>query len=253
VSLHVERAGSGPDLVLLHGWGLHSGAWSESMRRLSASFRVHALDLPGHGLSATTHATSFDAAVDAVAEAMPHEAIVCGWSLGGLFAQRLASDYPERVRALALVGATPCFVAREGWPAAMKASTFGEFEADLATDMEATLARFVRLAALNGTEARAAIRLLSHQLAERGTPSAGGLACALGWLRDTDLRDDARRLAQPAVVIHGRHDALAPIDAGRWLAGALPAARMVELDDCAHLPFLTHRDAFVGALESLGG
>lgn len=253
MSLHVERAGNGPDLVLLHGWGLHSGAWGESMRELCASFRVHALDLPGHGLSAATQATSFDAAVEAVAEAMPRDAIVCGWSLGGLFAQRLARDHPERVRALALVGTTPCFVARDGWRAAMKASTFGGFEAGLATDMEATLARFVRLAALNGAEARAAIRMLSHQLAERGPPNAGGLACALGWLRDTDLRNDAQNLAQPAVVIHGCRDALAPIDAARWLAGSLPDARMVELDDCAHLPFLSHPDAFVGALESLDG
>lgn len=253
MSLHVERAGSGPDLVLLHGWGLHSGAWDESSRQLCARFRVHALDLPGHGLSATTRAMSFDAAVEAVAAAMPRDAIVCGWSLGGLFAQRLARDHPARVRALALAGATPCFVARDGWPAAMKASTFGEFEAGLATDMEATLARFVRLAALNGAEARAAIRLLSQRLAERGPPNAGGLARALGWLRDTDLRQDAHSLRQPAVVIHGRRDALAPIDAGRWLAAALPNARLVELDDGAHLPFLSHREAFVGALESLDG
>jgi pimeloyl-ACP methyl ester carboxylesterase len=33
----------------------------------------------------------------------------------------------------------------------------------------------------------------------------------------------------------------------------LPDARLVELDDCAHLPFLTHRDAFVRALQSLHG
>ena len=84
-------------------------------------------------------------------------------------------------------------------------------------------------------------------------PDGEGLSCALRWLRDTDLREDARRLELPTVVIHGRGDTLAPIDAGRWLATALPDARLVELDDCAHLPFLTHRDAFVRALQSLHG
>jgi pimeloyl-[acyl-carrier protein] methyl ester esterase len=253
VSLHVDLTGSGPDLVLLHGWGLHSGAWDQSVEALCRRFRVHAVDLPGHGMSAAAPAASFDAAVEAVADAMPRGALVCGWSLGGLFAQRLARDYPERVRALALVGATPCFVERDGWPAAMKASTFGEFEAGLAADMEATLGRFVRLAALNGAEARAAIRILSRQLGARGTPDSRVLADALGWLRDADLRDDARRLAQPAIVIHGRGDALAPVDAGRWLAAALPNARLLELVGCAHLPFITHRDAFVRGLESLRG
>lgn len=253
MSLHVDRTGSGPDLVLLHGWGLHSGAWDGAIHLLSGCFRVHALDLPGHGRSAASHAATFDDAVGAVAAAMPRDGVVCGWSLGGLFAQRLARDHPERVRALALVGATPCFVERDGWSAAMAPGTFGEFEAGLQRDVKGTLERFVRLAALNGADARAAIRLLSQRLAERGAPDAVGLARALGWLRDTDLRDDARSLAQPAVVIHGRSDALAPVDAGRWLAGSLPNARMVELDGCAHVPFLTHRDAFVRALESLHG
>jgi pimeloyl-[acyl-carrier protein] methyl ester esterase len=253
VSLHVDRSGSGADLVLLHGWGLHSGAWGEAAPLLARRFRVHAVDLPGHGLSAAMPGASFAQAAEAVAEAIPVGAILCGWSLGGLFAQRLAREHPERIRALALVGATPCFVERDGWPAAMKASTFGEFESGLASDLDSTLARFVRLAALNGTGARAAIRTLAGRLGERGAPNGEGLAGALRWLRDTDLRDDARRLAAPTLVIHGSADALAPIDAGRWLASALPNARLVELEGCAHLPFLTHRDAFVQALEPLHG
>lgn len=253
MSLHVDRTGSGPDLVLLHGWGLHSGAWGEVAPLLAQRFRVHAVDLPGHGLSATMPGASFDEAAQAVAEALPRDAIVCGWSLGGLFAQRIARLDPGRVRALALVGATPCFVERDGWSAAMKASTFGEFESGLATDLDATLARFVRLAALNGSGARAAIRALAAPLGKRGTPDGAGLSSALGWLRDTDLRDDARRLEQAAVVIHGRGDSLAPIEAGRWLAAALRNARLVELEDCSHLPFLSHRGAFVQALESLNG
>ena len=253
MSLHVDRSGSGADLVLLHGWGLHSGAWDEVAPLLARRFRVHAIDLPGHGHSAAMPGASFEEAAEAVAEAIPVGAILCGWSLGGLFAQRIARSRPERAGALALVGATPCFVERHSWPAGMKASTFGEFESGLATDLDATLARFVRLAALNGSGARAAIRTLAECLEERGPPNADGLSCALGWLRDTDLREDARGLEQPAVVIHGKRDALAPIDAGRWLGRALPHARLVELDDCAHVPVLTPRDAFVHALKSLHG
>ena len=49
--LHVERLGSGPDLVLLHGWALHGGAWAPVAKRLAPRFRVHVVDLPGHGLS----------------------------------------------------------------------------------------------------------------------------------------------------------------------------------------------------------
>lgn len=253
MSLHVDRSGSGADLVLLHGWGLHSGAWGDVVPQLAGRFRVHAVDLPGHGLSPTMPGASFDEAAQAVAEALPRDAIVCGWSLGGLFAQRIARHHPARVRALALVGATPCFVERRDWPTAMKASTFHEFESGLAVDPDGTLARFVRLAALHGTDARAAIRALAGRLGKRGVPSGAGLSGALGWLRDTDLREEAGRLEAPTLVIHGSADALAPLAAGRWLAGALRDARLLELEGCAHLPFLTHREAFVRALESLHG
>jgi pimeloyl-ACP methyl ester carboxylesterase len=45
---------------------------------------------------------------------------------------------------------------------------------------------------------------------------------------------------------------LAPIAAGRWLAAQLPAARLVEFADAAHLPFFTHPDAFADALIAHG-
>ena len=69
MSLHVDRSGSGADLVLLHGWGLHSGAWDEVAPLLARRFRVHAIDLPGHGLSAAMPGASFEEAAEAVAEA----------------------------------------------------------------------------------------------------------------------------------------------------------------------------------------
>src|SRR5712671_4767 len=50
--LHVESTGEGPELVLLHGWAMHSGFWGALMPRLAQRFRVHAVDLPGHGYSA---------------------------------------------------------------------------------------------------------------------------------------------------------------------------------------------------------
>jgi pimeloyl-[acyl-carrier protein] methyl ester esterase len=51
MALHVETFGSGPDLVLLHGWGMHGGVWGDFALRLAEHHRVHAIDLPGHGYS----------------------------------------------------------------------------------------------------------------------------------------------------------------------------------------------------------
>ena len=51
MSLHVEVSGHGAPLVMLHGWGMHGGAWGDVVARLAQSFTVHNVDLPGHGFS----------------------------------------------------------------------------------------------------------------------------------------------------------------------------------------------------------
>ena len=248
--LHAERTGQGPDLVLLHGWAMHAGAFDEVVPALARRFTVHAPDLPGHGRSAGCLARDFGAAVDAVAAVVPPGALLCGWSLGGLLAQALARRRPHR---LALVASTPCFVRRDGWPHGMSCATLDEFARGLEADAPGTLARFVRLNALQGTASREAIRAFTARLQARGAPSLEGLRAGLAWLRDVDLREEAGRLAAPALVLHGARDQIAPVGAARWMASALPCARLVELDDAAHLPFFTHRERFVAELEALHG
>lgn len=253
MSLHVESTGRGPDLVLLHGWGLHSGAWDEVLPALARMARVHAIDLPGHGRSSAVAPTTLDAAALAVAKLTPAGATICGWSLGGLVAQRLAQLDPERACRLVLVASTPCFVARADWPHAMSAETLAAFAHGLSANRDATLASFVRLNALHGAHSRDAIRAFTARLAARSQPSTEALATTLGWLRDTDLRADTTRLALPTLVVHGTRDALAPIAAGRWLAQHVKGAQLHELSDAAHLPFFSHRDDFVTALGAFVG
>ena len=250
--LHVETTGNAPGhLVLLHGWGMHGGAWDEVVPALATRFTVHVVDLPGHGHSSAVHAEAFDDAVDLVAQAVPSRSLVCGWSLGGLLAQRLAALRPGALRALALVSSTPCFVQRRDWPHAMSAATVADFAEGLASDRDATLARFVRLNALNGAATREAVRAFTQRLQARGAPSGRALSTALGWLRDVDQRAGAARIHVPVVLVHGARDQLAPIGAARWLAAALPNARLEEIGDAAHLPFFTHREAFTAALDTL--
>lgn len=253
MNLHVESHGAGPCLVLLHGWGLHSGAFAEAIPELAARFRVVAIDLPGHGKSAAVSAGAFDAAVDLVAGHVPAPSAVCGWSLGGLLAQALAHRHPGRVRQLILASSTPCFVERPGWPHGMKTATLESFAQGLAGNREATLASFVRLNALHGAHGRDAIRAFTGRLFERGSPDAASLMASLGWLRDADLRAQTAALRVATLVIHGSRDGIAPVAAGHWLANHVRGAALVELADAAHLPFFTHRRAFLDALESFVG
>ena len=248
-----ERASRVRDLVLLHGWGLHAGVWDEIAAGLAPRFRVYAIDLPGHGNSHDPAPPAFEDAADLVATAIPEGAFVCGWSLGGLVAQHLAVTRPGHIAKLVLVSSTPCFVARPGWDTAMLPSTLETFASDLLRDRERTLRDFVQLNARHGSHERATVRALWQRLLQRPAPELPALQASLGWLRDTDLRGVAPRIAMPTLVVHGTRDALAPIATGHWLARTLPHAELVEIEDAAHLPFFTHRERFVAALEHFLG
>ena len=251
MTLHADVAGRGPDLVLLHGWGLHSGVWDEVLPELTRRARVHTVDLPGHGHSARRVAASFDEAVDAVAALTPPGATLCGWSLGGLVAQRLAQRHPDRVARLALVASTPCFAKRPDWRHGMADATLDTFAAALAHDRDALLKRFVALNAMHGPHGRDAVRAFTGRLLARGAPSDAGLAESLRWLREVDLRKQTSGLKLPALVMHGARDMLAPVGAGRWLGEHVAGARYTEHPDAGHLLFFSHRESFVQALGAL--
>ncbi|HEY1034206.1 MAG TPA: alpha/beta fold hydrolase, partial [Pseudoxanthomonas sp.] len=84
--MHIETTGSGPSLVLLHGWALHGGVFAPLVQRLSDRYTLHLVDLPGHGHSRDSDIPlSLDATVDALLARTPPAAWLA-WSLGGLFA-----------------------------------------------------------------------------------------------------------------------------------------------------------------------
>jgi len=253
MTLHVESLGAGAPLVLLHGWGFHSAVWHEFARILSQRYRVQLVDLPGHGHSRDASFGELDALADEVSALIPDGSLVCGWSLGGIVAQKLASRTPSKVRALALVGTTPCFVERKGWEHGVAAETLDAFARELHDDPSSALERFVRLNAFDTPGARSTVRSVSRRLAERPYPSGQALDAGLAMLRATDLRGDSGATAVKTVVIHGALDRVVPVGAARWLAGAMPRARLAELPRSAHLPFVTDRDAAIDAVTSLDG
>ena len=249
--LHVESAGQGAPLVVLHGFALHGGLFAPVVPALARVRRVHVVDLPGHGHSQATAGTLNDH-VDAVARfvaSLGAPAAILGWSFGGLVAMRLARLHPHLADALVLACTTPKFVADPSWPHAMAASTLAKFGDELAAAYRLTLQRFLTLQVQGSEEAKPALAMLRRSLFDRAPPRPQALASVLSILSTTDLRDDVRDIRMPALVISGRRDALTPAAAGAWLAQSLANARYVEIEGAAHAPFLSHADAFAAAVE----
>lgn len=247
-----ERLGSGPDLVLVHGWGLHGGIWGELPERLAQHFRVTTLDLPGHGRSrAAGESFSLSTFTDRVAALCDTPAIWLGWSLGGLVALNAALSHPQKVAKLVLVGTTPKFVQSPEWPHAMPAEVFADFACSLTQDFRATLLRFLSLQVGNNETARALLKQLRAEMYAHGEPLPEALAAGLAILEQTDLRARLAEIRVPALVMHGSHDRLAPPAAGEYLAAQLPQARLLRLEGAGHAPFLSHVDSFADAVCSV--
>jgi pimeloyl-[acyl-carrier protein] methyl ester esterase len=240
--MHVEVRGTGPDLVLLHGWAMHGGVFATLCERLAGHFRLHLVDLPGHGLSLHSPVPlELDAVADNLARRLPRAAWV-GWSMGGLFALRVALRHPERVRALALLCSPPRFMRGEDWPQGMEPSVFHAFAGELARDYRATIDRFLVLEAQGSDHAHSEVALLRKQVFAAGEPSPSVLEEGLALLRNTDLRAALPQLSMPSLWLAGRRDRLVNGQGLEWAAQVAPRARYRRIDRAGHAPFLSHAD-----------
>jgi 2-succinyl-6-hydroxy-2,4-cyclohexadiene-1-carboxylate synthase len=102
--LFAETDGSGPRLVLLHGFTQNRNCWGPAAADLAVDHEVVRVDLPGHGRSSAVEAGLWDAA-RLVAE-LGGPASYLGYSMGGRVALHLAVADPAIVRRLIVVGAS---------------------------------------------------------------------------------------------------------------------------------------------------
>ena len=247
--LHIETFGHGPDLALLHGWGMHGGVWASVRDALAPHFRVHVVDLPGYGESETCTPYTLDEIARRIAGQLPYGAAICGWSLGGQVAMKLALEYPAIVRALVLVAATPKFVMSDNWREGIDQNILMAFSENLEQDYEGTLKRFLSLQARSGEDARHVMMTLRDQLFARGRPASDALQGGLDILLHEDLRKDIGLMEQRTLLIHGTHDTLVPPGAAEWMSSRLQHAALHMVSGSAHAPFLSHQNEFIEAMK----
>ena len=221
--------------VFLHGWGTHPVIWEPLLEHFPAA---RALPLPGY--AGTETAFTLDRIADRLAAQLEADTELVGWSLGGHVAVSIALAYPEKVSRLILIAATPCFVNRDDWPHGVAAEVFDQFAASLAADYAGTIRRFLSLQAQGSGEMREVLAQLRRRLLDQMRPALGVLETGLDILQGTDMRESMPKLEVPLTLIHGTGDKLAPLAAARWLAAAMPRARLHEIQGAAHAPFLSH-------------
>ncbi len=249
MTVHVEIVGQGKPLVMLHGWGMHSGVWQPLVKKLSSQYMLYLVDLPGMGNSKPIEPCHIHSVAEEVAEVIPGVSDILGWSLGGLVAQRIAINQSDRIRRLILVGSTPCFVRQADWHSAIDGQDFKDFAERINLDYKQTILQFLTLQCMKAKDARQSIKLLRETLATKPAPSQATLENTLELLLKTDLRHEVDAIRKPTLLIHGDRDTLAPVQAAHWMMQQLPKGFLRVMSGAAHAPFLSHSEQFIEALD----
>ena len=249
--VYVETLGEGPDLVLLHGWAMHSGIWESVRSQLAQHFRLHLVDLPGHGASPSPWIHGPDALknmTEMIADSLPEHSIICGWSLGGQIAMKLSLDMPERINKLILISTTPSFIQREDWIWAMEEAILESFIRSLDQNSVSTLNRFFTLQIQGDINTLSVLRRLRKLIFKERKSDQTGLKIGMKILLTTDLRRSVKNINHPVTLLHGKNDAIVPVHSARWLHENLEDSKLIILPDCGHIPFLSHTDQFLSSI-----
>ncbi len=240
---HYVEHGSGPPLLLIHGFMGWSYSWRHNVEALSRSYRTIAVDLRGFGLSekdANRGHTLHDQTevIKSFLEALGIDHVfLCGHSMGGEVALRFALKYPNQVRGLVLVASSGYVVRQE------RAMEKFALKLPLVSDL------FVRTVVLNRGFATRTLHAgvrdptsvkdadIEAYLLPASAPGASGAFVTI--LKDVDFGSTANQLhkvTQPALIIWGANDPWLSVDYGHRMAAELKGSRLVIFPECGHLP-----------------
>lgn len=215
--LYYRVAGSGPPLVLVHGYGVSGQMWNRCIPYLVQERQVFIVDLPGHGQSTLSGAWQLRKIAPLLAQwlqalALPPIALA-GHSMGGAIAVHLAAHAPKLVERLVLVNAA-CLPLDKALPVMLTRS---------ARSMVQRGAGGYPLTMLRDT-LKPRPRLLWQAAREMGGSNFSG---------------ELATLTLPTLIIWGERDVLLPLAIGKSLAETLPHATFVTLPASGHRPPLS--------------
>jgi len=250
--LHIHAAGSGPPLVLLHGWSM-TGQVFAGLQELLPGVQSLAVDLPGHGRSPAAESCDLAGLAASIVALFERRdlrgAVLLGWSLGGMLALALEPPLRSRLTRLVLVGTTPKFVSAPDWDHGLPATQVRVMQRDLRRQYLRTMEDFFRLMFAPGEVPPGEIRAIARRSTGAGfLPAPEVAAAGLELLQQLDLREQLPAVTTPTLVLHGDRDAIIPVGAGRALAERLPRADFELFPGCGHAPFLTRPEAFADVL-----
>lgn len=241
---HVQVAGSGPAVLLLHGTGATTHSWGGLLPLLAERFRIIAPDLPGHGFTGTTtpYRMSLPGMSHALAALLRHleaaPALGIGHSAGAAILARMCLDDMLAPRA-GLVSLNGAFLPFEGiagrvFSPVAKVLSMTPVVPHIFARQARDPAAVDRLLNETGSTLTPDLAAHYHRLAR----APGHVAAALSMMANWDLhslRRDLPRLRPPVTLIVGETDRTVPPRDAERVQALVPAAQVIRLPGLGHL------------------
>jgi non-heme chloroperoxidase len=250
IELYYEDLGSGPPVLLLHGWPFDSRSWEPQVHALLESgHRVIAYDRRGFGRSSRpSEGYDFDTLADDLDKVLTDldltDVTVIAFSLGtGELARYIGAHGTERLASCVFIETlAPSFTKSAENPGGIdRAGVEGVQQAildDRFAWLTGLLGDFLNLDEYLGKRVSEDIVRANWNAGAEASPRATW-ACVLTWL--DDFSEDIKRIDVPTLILHGTADRILPIEGqGRRLHAALPDARYVEIEAGPHVVCVTH-------------
>jgi pimeloyl-[acyl-carrier protein] methyl ester esterase len=250
--LHTEQFGQGPSLSFIHGWGAQNSVWKPWIEtHFAPHYQVTLIELPGCGESLPLQRQDNlqQAWIEAIHEVLPPVSHLIGWSLGGLLAQQIAIQSPERALSLTCLASTPRFVQTQDWPWAVSPQLLNDFVSALGKDLLATLQHFWKLQIQGSDGARQLIKHFMLQMQTRKIPDLNSLSQGLQLLKEMDNRQALQTLSLPVLWLLGENDPLIPKEFVTEFSTIQPQAHVRLISGAAHMPFYSHPEETAAALQ----
>jgi pimeloyl-ACP methyl ester carboxylesterase len=227
IRFRYKSAGTGDQVILLHGWGGSIKSIESVFQRLTLYYEVFAIDLPGHGLSdfppnpwgVFDYSEFLRKVMDEFKLIKPH---FIAHSFGGRVAIHLAANFPQRVHKLILVNSAGVKPPR---------STKYYFKVSLAKVAKYFGKRF-------GRAGRIVRNRLYLAIQSKDYSNAGPLRDTFIKIVNEDLALMLPRIESPTLLIWGEKDKDTPLSSGRLMQKLIPRSELIVLKNAGHFSYI---------------
>jgi len=257
LTVHFQRSGHGPALVLIHGLLGYSFSWRHVLDRFGAEREVYALDMPGSGFSECS--ASLDPRLPAAAERLLTfldingitSCDLVGSSYGGATAMFLAAKHPERIRSLTLVSpANPWSHIGRRRLALLRLRTIARIFPAIARKVHPLHGLAIRRMYGDPRRlGRETLRGYSLPLMRNGV-FEHAVAITRGWYSDmAQLESLLPSISEiPVLLLWGSKDRVVDPASAQILTGRLKNSRLVIIEGAGHLPYEECPEEFVSVV-----